>query len=473
MRPLLKLILPALLLLATLAAPAPAPAAVADGVWEGRIGSVLRCRIHLRTSPTGREAFFDSPDQGATDLPLALVHLSDDSITVDLVAAGARFRGRFADGGRALRGTWSQGGQDAPLELTRLDAPPDDSRPQEPKPPYPYDVNEVTFAGSASGVTLSGTLTRPRGDARVPAVVLVTGSGPQDRDSQISGHKSFKLMADRFTRAGIAVLRYDERGIGRSTGQYAAALTVDFAADAAAAVAFLRTRPDIDGARIAVLGHSEGGIVAPWVAARDPKLAAIVSLAGPTIRGDRLLESQSVALMRAAGRDSAGQERTMRFNREVWRHVFEDTPVDTAAARVERSTRAFVLGLPASDLAQLGDAQAFIQSTRAQVTNPWFRAFVRHDPGPDLARVRVPMLAYFAERDLQVTPDANLPALQQHFSGARAKLLTTRRWPGLNHLFQTATTGLPAEYSLIGETLAPQMLEALTEWLRTTLRAGS
>lgn len=455
------------------AAPAPADAAVADGAFEGRIGSMLRCRIHLRTDAGTRVALFDSPDQGVNGIPLALEHLSDDSIAVHLVAAGGRFQGRVLEAGRILRGTWTQNGQAVPLDLTRLEAPPDDAKPQEPKPPYPYDMHEVTFAGAAAGVTLSGTLTAPRGVAKAPAIVLVTGSGPQDRDSQIAGHKSFKLIADRLTRAGIAVLRYDDRGVGKSTGQFAAALTTDFAADAAAAVAHLRARPDIDGARVAVLGHSEGGIVAAWVAARDPRLAAVVSLAGPTVRGDVLLESQSLALMRAAGRDSAGQARTMAFNREVWRHVFEDTPTDTATARVERATRAFVEGLPASDLAQLGDAQAFIQTTKAQVASAWYRGFVRHDPGPDLARIKVPMLAYFAERDVQVTPDANVPALQRAFAGKRAALLTLRRWPKLNHLFQNATTGLPAEYQLISETLAPEMLDALTLWLRTTLRAGT
>jgi len=469
MRPLFA----ALLLASIIALPAGSLAAPADGVWEGRLQGTIRMRIRLLTDAGTRRAQLDSPDQSALGLALELRHLSDDSLAVWLPAANGGWSGRISADGRTLTGVWSQGGGTVPLELTRLDAAPDDAKPQEPKAPFPYDAIEVQFPGGASDVKLAATLTRPTGSTRVPAVVLVTGSGPQDRDSHISGHRPFKLIADRLTRAGMAVLRYDDRGIGKSTGQFASALTVDLAADAAAAVVYLRTRPDIDGARIAVLGHSEGGIIAPWVAARDPQLAAIVSLAGPTVRGDRLLESQSLALMRAAGRDSAGQARTMAFNREVWRHAFEDTPTDTAAARVERVTRAFVDAAPASDLAQLGDARAFIQTTAATMANAWYRAFVRLDPGPDLARVRVPMLAYFAERDLQVTPDANLPALQAHFAGKRAALLTVRRWPKLNHLFQTATTGLPAEYSMISETIAPEMLDALTAWLSATLRAGS
>ena len=463
-----RLLIP-LALAVSLFAPGASLAAPPDGVWEGRLQGAIRLRIHLLTENGERTAKLDSPDQGATGLALEIRHLSDDSLSVWLAAANGGWSGRISSDAATLTGVWSQGATSIPLTLSRLEAAPDDRKPQEPVPPFPYEATDVSFENKAAGVTLAGTLTSPRGIAKAPAVVLVSGSGPQDRDSRIAGHKPFTLIADRLTRAGIAVLRYDDRGIGKSTGRFGDAGTTDFAADAAAAVAYLRTRPDIDGKRIAVIGHSEGGLVAPWVAARDPGLAAIVSLAGPAIRGDALLAAQSRALMRAASRDSAGQERTMAFNREVWRYALEDTPADTAAARVTRATRAFVLALPASDLAQIGDPQAFIQSTAVQVTNPWFRSFVRFDPGPDLARVNVPMLAYFGERDLQVPPDANVPALERNFKGSRAKLLTVRRWPGLNHLFQSATTGLPGEYGLIEETISPAMLDALTTWLQATL----
>lgn len=463
-----------LLLTCALAASSVVPsAAVAlappDGVWEGRLQGAVRMRIHLVTENGQRAAQLDSPDQGATGLALEIRHLSDDSLSVWLPAANGGWSGRISADASTLSGVWSQGVASIPLTLTRLTDEPDDRKPQEPRPPFPYTVTDVSFENIAAGIVLAGTLTSPKDTSKSPAVVLVSGSGPQDRDSQIAGHRPFKLIADRLTRAGIAVLRYDDRGIGKSTGRFGDASTTDFGTDAAAAVAYLRTRPDIDGKRIAVIGHSEGGLVAPWVAARDPDLAAIVSLAGPTVRGDVLLAAQSRALMRAASRDSAGQERTLAFNREVWRYALEDTPADTAAARVTRATRAFVMALPASDLAQIGDPQAFIQTTAMQVTNPWFRSFVRFDPGPDLAKVNVPMLAYFGERDLQVPPDANVPALQERFTGPRAKRLTVRRWPGLNHLFQRATIGLPGEYGLLEETLSPEMLDALTAWLQATL----
>lgn len=461
----------ALAVAGSLAGPCASLAAPPDGVWEGKLQGALRIRIHLLTEQGEREARLDSPDQGATGLALEIRHLSDDSLSVWLASANGGWSGRLSADATTLTGVWSQGAASIPLTLSRLEAAPDERKPQEPRPPFPYDVIDVSFENRAAGVTLAGTLTSPRGIAKAPAAVLVSGSGPQDRDSQIAGHRPFKLIADRLTRAGIAVLRYDDRGIGKSSGRFGEASTADFATDAAAAVAYLRTRPDIDGRRIALIGHSEGGLVAPWVAARDPGLAALVSLAGPSIRGDALLAAQSRALMNAASRDSAGQERTMTFNRQVWQHAFEDTPADTAAARVTRATRAFVLALPASDLAQIGDPQAFIQSTAVQVTNPWFRSFVRFDPGLDLAKVNVPMLAYFGERDLQVPPDANEPALRERFKGSRAKLLTVLRWPGLNHLFQSATSGLPGEYGLIEETLSPAMLDSLTAWLQSTLGA--
>ncbi len=458
---------PTLLLAALLTLAPPVSAAPPDGVWEGRLQGAIRLRIRLATHESGRRATLDSPDQGATGLPLEIRHLGDDSLAVWLASAQGGWAGRLSEDGATLTGTWSQGAAAVPLTLRRLDAVPEDRRPQEPLPPFPYDVAEVTFENAAAGVTLSGTLTTPRGAARPAAVVLVSGSGPQDRDSAISGHRPFLVLADHLTRAGLAVLRYDDRGFGRSSGRFADATTDDFAADAAAAVAYLRALPGIDTARIMVIGHSEGGLVAARLAARDPRLAAVVSLAGPALRGDSLLAVQSRALMRAAGRDSAGQALTMRFNREVWRHGFEDTPDDTARARVERAARAFVATLPASDLESIGEPEAFIRTTAAQVVNPWFRSFVRFDPGPDLERVNVPMLACFGERDLQVPPDANVPALTRRFPGARAARLTVQRWPKLNHLFQTATTGLPAEYGLLAETLSPALLDSLTAWLTT------
>lgn len=456
-------------LAALLACGSQAFAAPTDGVWEGKLQGAIRLRIHLKSEGGVRLAKLDSPDQGTLGLDVELRHLSEDSLSVWLASANGGWSGRISEDGSTLTGTWSQGGAAIPLTLTRLEAAPDDRKPQEPHPPYPYDVADVSFENAAASVTLAGTLTSPRGASKAPAAVLVSGSGPQDRDSHLLGHKPFKLLADQLTRAGIAVLRYDERGIGKSSGHFRAATTADFAADAAAAVAYLRTRSDIDGARIVVIGHSEGGLIAPWVAARDPKLAAIVSLAGPSIRGDALLEAQSIALMRAAGRDSAGQANTMEFNRKAWQYAFEDTPEDTLKARVARASLVFVASLPESERGQVGDAEQFARTTATQLADPWFRSFVRLDPGPDLARVRVPMLAYFAERDLQVPPDSNIPALHAHFKGPRANLLTVHRWPKLNHLFQTATTGLPAEYSLIPETMAPAMLDGLVAWLQTTM----
>lgn len=435
-------------------------------VWEGALdagGAKLRLVLHLARLPGGAlTASLDSPDQGATGLPVDEAVVEGRTMRLVMRRLGARFEGTFDAGRRAVTGTWSQGGMNFPLSLRALaEAPPPPKRPQEPKPPYPYDEHEVRVENPAASVTLAGTLTMPRGQGPWTAVALLSGSGSQDRDETVFGHRPFLALADHLARRGIAVLRLDDRGVGGSKRGSAAATTEDFAGDALAAVAFLRGRAGIDGKRVGLLGHSEGGLVAVMAAARSADVAFAVLLAAPALPGEQILHLQSERLLRASGGGDAAVEAARTINGQVYRIVREEKDAAAASAAITK--------VLAEKAGITGDAAA---AQVAMVLSPWFRFFLVHDPRPELARLQVPVLALWGERDLQVPAEENLNALRAAVPAARGGEVTTRVFPGLNHMFQPCRTGLPAEYGTIEQTMASEVLTAIGDWLVEIGRRG-
>ncbi|MFO7588692.1 MAG: alpha/beta fold hydrolase [Gemmatimonadota bacterium] len=425
------------------------------GDWAGSLdfaGARLKVVFHVARTDGGLAATLDSPDQGAYAIPVSEVRVEGDSVELAVAAVAGGFAGRYDAGSDAITGTWSQGGLELPLALARSsEAPP--KRPQEPTTPFPYEAREVTFDSPAAGIELAGTLTLPAGDGPHAAVVLVSGSGPQDRDETVFGHRPFLVLADHLTRRGIAVLRYDDRGVGESEGDFAAATSRDFASDAAAAVYWLAGRPEIDPDRIGILGHSEGALVAPMVANGDAPVAFVILLAGPGVPGEELLYAQGERIVRAGG-GSDSLVATERATQERLFAVVREEP-DSAAARdrlMEILARAGLTGT---------SAEAQVRA----VTSPWMRFFLDHDPRPDLERLAVPVLALTGGKDTQVPPDLNLPEQQVALERSRSQDFTVRELPGLNHLFQRAETGSPTEYGKIEETMAPAALEAIGDWI--------
>jgi pimeloyl-ACP methyl ester carboxylesterase len=300
-------------------------------------------------------------------------------------------------------------------------------------------------------VRLAGTLTLPKGPGPFPVAVLIVGSGPHDRDETIFGHKPFLVLADDLTRRGIAVLRYDKRGVGGSTGGAFDATTADFAADARAAVAYLRTRKDIDRGRIGLIGHSEGGAIAPMVAADDPRVAFVVMMAGPGVPGDELLVAQNRAILKAAGGSEAALTTAEQANRKIYGIVKSDVSDAEAQSQV------------ATVLVGLGQGPMQARAGAAQASAPWIRWWLRHDPRPVLARLRCPVLAIDGSKDLQVVADQNLPEIRKALKDDPDA--TVLELPGLNHLFQTADTGAVAEYAKISETISPLALTTIGDWV--------
>lgn len=449
--------------------------------WKGVIelpGMKLEFTVRLTHAGEAGQAAgtMDIPMQGLSGAELSDVEVTPEAVTFTLALpsmpanAHAHFFAKLEDDGTTARGELRQAGGVFPLVLERIaaDAEVGPSRPQHPTPPYPYTQREVAYTNAQDGTRLAGTLTLPPGAGPHPVVVLITGSGPQDRDETVFAHKPFLVIADHLTRRGVAVLRADDRGVGGSTGSVSESTSHDFSQDVLAAIAMLKTIPEIDPARIGLVGHSEGGIIAPMVAADSRDVAFIVMLAGTGLRGRDILTLQTGALFRAAGVQGEPLENVLKHHRRLMDLIegqAERDELSAAARDLIRSQQAVQGG--AAD-------ESLIESTAEQalrsLDTPWLRHFLLLDPREALRRVKVPVLALFGELDLQVPPRENMPEIEKALMEAGNRDVTIRELPRLNHLFQTATTGLVAEYALIEETFAPAALDAMTEWILA--RAG-
>lgn len=431
-----------------------------DGIWEGSVtrnGVDLRLRLRIVTAALGTIAAFDSPDMMAIGLPVTGLARDGRNVTFTVPAGDSTFRGTLDGDGNRMSGSWTRtGSPEAQVAFVRRQGPiaaAPRARPQLPRPPFPYRAEEVRFANPrAPGVTLAGTLALPQGRGPFPAAILISGSGPQDRDESVWSHKPFAVLADFLTRRGIAVLRYDDRGVGASTGTYSGATSADFATDANAAFAFLRARPEIDRGAIGFVGHSEGGLIGPLAAADNPQVAYLVLMAGPGTATSSLMEAQRRAIGESQGASAADLDQGEAIQRALFAISAGD--LSDADARAAMRTRLEEVALPPAQ------RDAMIE----RVLDPWFRWFARYDPAPVLARIRVPVLALNGSLDRQVIAGPNLAGIRAAMSGNRDVAIA--ELPGLNHLFQTARTGAVGEYADIEETMAPRAMATIADWIR-------
>jgi len=305
---------------------------------------------------------------------------------------------------------------------------------------------------------LAGTLTLPKGEGPFPAALLIAGSGPQDRDESLANHRPFLLIADALTRKGIAVLRYDKRGVGKSTGNPDAATTMDLAADAQAGLAFLKSRKEIDRAKIGLIGHSEGAMIAPYLAVRSKDVKWLVLLAAPATTGEKTLLNQSELIGRAGGLSDEQLEPSLGFDRAAYALVRKEKDPNALAEKLVALVKESGLdaALP----------PAVLETQLRMLASPWFRFFLDYDPLPNLKAVNCPVLALYGQKDLQVAPKANLPLLQKALQDSMNTQAETRQLPELNHSFQHAYTGTPAEYAAIEETFSPEALALIVDWVR-------
>ena len=450
------------------------------GTWSGRIEAFsLGFVLHVDDGPCGQlVAKADSPDQGASGLPITGIRarLEDGTPTLEFEIAylAVTFKGTLDAAAETISGTFTQRGAAVPLSLNRGEAAAGKpKRPQEPEPPFPYVSEDLEIQNEDADLKLGGTLTIPEGEGPHPAVVLITGSGAQNRNEEIAGHKPFLVLADRLTRAGIAVLRTDDRGVGDSEGNTMESTLEDVAGDVRAQLDYLKTRPEIDGQRLGLLGHSEGGWVAPIVETTYPGLAFLVLLAGPAIGGEELLHVQTAAVLRTSGVSEDQVLNVRHFNDAVYTILKEDlSPEETLAKTQERWTQIHeeltddeltavysILGIARDDL------ETHLRTQLPIVTSPWFRYLLTFDPRPVLRDVDIPVLAVLGEKDLQVPPDPNADTLAGLLRKNERDDVEIIVMDGLNHLMQRAETGLPTEYSQIEETINPRALRTIETWI--------
>ncbi len=445
------------------------PEARLVGTWGGELDiSVLKLRlvVHLDSTDNRLTATLDSPDQGANGIPVDSAFVAADSLHLLLFALAARFEGRISANVDSLEGTWTQGGKSFPLTLTRGAAAIERRRPQEPQPPFPYRSEDVQFHNQAADITLAGTLTLPETGTNFPAVVMISGSGPQNRNEEVMSHKPFLVISDFLTRHGIAVLRFDDRGVGDSDGEFATATTQDFATDAEAAVDFLKGRPEIDKHKIGLIGHSEGGIIAPMVAVNDNDVAFIVLLAGTGVKGSEVLALQELRIMEASGADSLELAKLAALRKEMLAITNTDQPLGERRERLTELLEQQREGVPEEQWDAEGLSDIVIAATVEQYLSPWMQFFFRHDPATTLEKVNCPVLALNGALDLQVIPEQNLPAIEAALKLGGNSSYKIVKLDGLNHLFQHTEIGLPAEYATIEETFAPEALELIAGWIK-------
>lgn len=438
------------------------------GQWNGLLnipGSPLRLAINITKTDTGFASTLDSPDQGAFGIPVDTTSFENTTLKIIVVNLGIQYKGEFAND--SFEGTFLQGGMALPLELSRNKIEKTTvNRPQEPKKPYPYDAEDVSFHNEEANITLAGTLTLPKKEGKYPAVVLITGSGPQDRNEEIVGHKPFLVISDYFTRNGIAVLRFDDRGVGKSTGDFTKATSLDFATDVKSAVAFLKTRKEIDATKIGLVGHSEGGVIAPMVAAESKDIDFIVLLAGTGIPGDRLLSLQGRLIEKASGASETKINNSSAIRDKMIAMTIASKDIkllkdDLRAYLNEEIQNAASKALIPQGLSE----EQFINMQIEFMATPWMVYFLRHDPAIVLEKVDCAVLAVIGEKDLQVPPKENLMAIENALKKGGNKNLTTVEFPNLNHLFQECKTGAPQEYGTIEQTFSPVALEDISNWI--------
>jgi pimeloyl-ACP methyl ester carboxylesterase len=441
------------------------------GQWNGILnvqGMQLRIVFNIDNAENGLTATMDSPDQHARGIPVTLVNFENSTLNLMASKLGLEYVGVLKPD-NTIEGTFKQSGMSVPLKLSREIAEKKEIvRPQEPKKPYPYYEEEVTFKNVGAGITLAGTLTLPQKEGVFPAVVLISGSGAQNRNEELMGHKPFLIITDFLTKNGIAVLRFDDRGTASSEGNFKTATSNDFATDVNAGVEYLLSRKEINKKKIGLIGHSEGGIIAPMVANNSKNVAFIVLLAGTGIPGDQLLLLQQQLIGKVLGMSDTDLQQSEKINNAVFEMVKKSDSIDQLKTDLTNFLKQEMKDNPDKPKDMSDDDFVKIQLNR--ILNPWMLNFIKYDPATALKKVKCPVLALNGEKDMQVPPKENLSAIKEALEEGGNKKVTIVELQGLNHLFQECKTGSPSEYATIEQTISPVALNEILTWIKVQIR---
>ena len=438
-----------------------------EGSWLGKIpAGGISLRVIFNLSLAGKDslaATLDSPDQGAKNIKIGPVILNGNELTIKAPLLLGEYKG-IVTGDTLIKGDWTQAGRTTPLELRKLKKAFALNRPQEPKPPFPYFSEDITFMNDKAGIELAGTLTLPKGNGPFPAIIMITGSGSQNRNEELLGHKPFWVIADYLSKNGIAVLRYDDRGVGKSGGTPLNATSADFATDAEAAFLYMSIRKEINPRMIGFAGHSEGGFIAPIVASQNKQVAFIISLAGPGVKGEEIIHTQNFDISSASGIDIREINEGIATNKKLFGVLKKEKDNKIAEEKIA-SVYGKILAKKGTSQEDSEKAIRQLNASLNPVSYNWMRYFLFTDPASFWKKVKCPVLALNGEKDLQVSSKVNLPAIAKAVKSGGNNSVTTVSLPELNHLFQHSKTGLPSEYGDIEETFSPEVLKIMKEWI--------
>lgn len=442
-----------------------------SGDWYGalKIGAnTLRLSLNFTKTDSGYTGKMISMDQGNSVLPMAWVKLDQNALSFKTTVANVEYAGTLSD--KNIEGTFKQNGQAFPLNFGRDKIEKTVyKRPQEPKPPFPYISEDINFLNARDSIMLAGTLTMPSSGSDFPVVVLISGSGPQNRNEELMGHKPFLVLADHLTKNGIAVLRFDDRGVAASKGNFQKATSADFAKDVDAAVQYLKTRKEINAKKIGLIGHSEGGMIAPMLASQSKDVSYIVLLAGPGVSGKDIIILQQELIAKQAGTPENEIRENSDFTKTLLGIITSGKDEKTVSTELNEFLKTSYQKLPDSTRKKIGSESAFLMQFNS-MSSPWMKFFLSYDPAIALEKLKIPVLALNGSKDLQVWPAQNLPAIEKALKKAGNKNYTIKELPNLNHLFQESGTGAPDEYEKNEQTMAPAVLDIISKWIKEQVR---
>ena len=443
------------------------------GIWEGKLNAGVEIRIIFHFTKNADGAYtgsLDSPDQGAKGIVCNNVLVSNDSVSLEIISIKGLFKGLLTSDS-VIAGTWIQGPASLPLTVKRVLQVSAAKRPQTPQPPFSYNNEEVEYNSNDKSIHFGGTFTYPKTGGPFPAILMITGSGQQDRDETIFEHKPFAVIADYLTKAGYAILRVDDRGVGKTTGDVKSATSMDFAKDAEASLAWLNTRTEVNKTRIGLIGHSEGGLIASIIASRNKNIDFVIMLAGPGINGADLLTEQVGAILNSAGIAPEASDAYKIVYRNTLQHAIAEK--DSAAAyskaypffvewkKKQTQTVLNALGITSDD----SNDKKMIGAMVTQFGKPWMKYFLATNPQPMIEKFSCKVLALNGSKDVQVIPALNLAGIKSALAKSKSKNYETKQLEGLNHLFQHCKTCSPSEYGMLEESFAPEALEIMRKWL--------
>lgn len=461
------------------------------GNWEGNLNSMgkqVPIVFHISKDKNDKySASFDSPSQQAYNLACSDVIITNDSIILMMKILGGRYAGLFRENKKEIRGTWFQGGGSLPLTVSKTSNKvilTEIRRPQTPKPPFPYRSEDVEYTNADKSIHFGATFTLPLPDSSVnyfrapvyPVVLLITGSGMQDRDETLMNHKPFAVIADYLSRQGIAVLRVDDRGMGKTTGNFSRATSADFARDVEAGIDYLKTRNDVDTFSMGLLGHSEGGMIAPLVASRRSDIKFIILLAGPGVKVSQLMEDQSIDVAVSNGASKKKMEQFRPMYRKLVNTILAEA--DTAIA-IQKGIEVFtnwqnsktrLVVMVTTGVDDEKSREAYVRNLVKTFSTPWFNYFMKFNPADYLTQLHCSVLALNGEKDIQVSAKSNLAAIQSALEKSRSVNYSTREMPGLNHLFQHCKKCTVEEYGQLEETFSPEVLELIGKWIKGSVK---